>query len=604
SIACGRSDPPKYEIHRLHPIALFLLYNVLLVCTSTYVVTYSSCPMLKPTPPSHLPLQSDDGALSLSVATGWIALIWYAILLAVTGLGYFQIWKYFLTKPPPSRLSHAPDAPHVTVIRPVKGLEPHLYDCLAATFQQNYPRDKLSICLCVSTRTDPAYPTLRKLIADFPNVDARITVEDEDPLLQPNGTNTYSLGPNPKIRNMSRAYREAKGDIVWIIDCNVWVGKGVCARMVDRLCGSGAGSKKYKFVHHLPVVVDVTGESNLRAERQALLDADPHTTAADAAAAAAMPSVRPEDGPAAMLAEGGGRLEELFLSSAHAKMYTAINTVLVAPCIVGKSNMFRRSHLDYLTATSAAGPEHRHPGIDFFSDNICEDHLIGDLLWKKQIREEKELGERWGKHAMVFGDLAIQPVANMSVPAYIARRVRWLRVRKFTVLLATLVEPGTESFLCTIYGAWGITTALAPYLVRHGVQSATCLQTWGAFFAMFAVGMIAWVLVDWTLYIKLHSARCIELDKDTPGFARPQRHRSAQITRRPFLQWFAAWLGRELLALPIWTMAVYGGVTVVWRDRRFKVGFDAKVREIDHAPTVSVEGSSSSRAVAGKVRSD
>jgi hypothetical protein len=34
-----------------------------------------------------------------------------------------------------------------------------------------------------------------------------------------------------------------------------------------------------------------------------------------------------------------------------------------------------------------------------------------------------------------------------------------------------------------------------------------------------------------------------------------------------------------LLALPIWIMAVYGGVTVVWRDRRFKVGFDAKVRD-------------------------
>ncbi|KAJ5794672.1 hypothetical protein N7457_001271 [Penicillium paradoxum] len=284
-------------------------------------------------------------------------------------------------------------------------------------------------------------------------------------------------------------------------------------------------------------------------------------------------------------------------------MYTAINTVLVAPCIVGKSNMFRRSHLDYLTSSSAPGPQARNPGIDFFSDNICEDHLIGDLLWRKQVREEKELHERWGKHAMVFGDLAIQPVANMSVPAYIARRVRWLRVRKFTVLLATLVEPGTESFLCTIYGAWGITTALAPYLERKGVQFAANLQSWGAFFILFAAGIILWILVDWTLYIKLHSAKCIELDEDTPAFARSQRFRASQTTRRPFLQWFAAWLGRELLALPIWTLAVYGGVTVVWRERRFKVGFDARVREIDPPTPMPVESSSTS-TVAGKVRSD
>ncbi|CDM35888.1 CAZyme family GT21 [Penicillium roqueforti] len=561
--------------------------------------------MLKPIF-SFLARRSDDGALYASVAIGWIALIWYAFILAVCSLGYFQIWKYFLSQPYRSRLTNASasDVPHVTAIRPVKGLEPHLYDCLAATFRQSYPRDKLSIRLCVATRADPAYPTLRKLINDFPHVDAQIFVEDEDPLLQQDGINTYTLGPNPKIRNMSRAYREAKGDIVWIIDCNVWVGKGVCARMVDRLCGTGpSSSKKYKFVHHLPVAVDVTGDSNLREERQALLDANPEATDADTAAAA-MPSVRPEDGPSAMIATGGGRLEELFLSSAHAKMYTAINTVLVAPCIVGKSNMFRRSHLDYLTSHSVSGSQARHPGIDFFSDNICEDHLIGDLLWKKQVREEKELRERWGKHAMVFGDMAIQPVANMSVPAYIARRVRWLRVRKFTVLLATLVEPGTESFLCTLYGAWGITTALAPYLERNGVQFAARLGTWRAFFVLFALGIVFWILVDWTLYIMLHSAKCIELDEDTPDFARPQRSRSSHITRRPFMQWLAAWLGRELLALPIWIMAVYGGVTVVWRDRRFKVGFDAKVREIDPATPLPMGVSSCTGSVTGKVRSD
>lgn len=516
-----------------------------------------------------------------------------------------------MRRPRPSRLASDPNAPHVTAIRPVKGLEPHLYDCLAATFRQQYPRDKLTVCLCVESRNDPAFPTLCKLVADFPDVDAQVYIEEEDPLLQGSGPGSYALGPNPKIRNMSRAYREAKGDIIWIIDCNVWVGKGVCARMVDGLCGTGdTSSKKYKFVHHLPLAVDVTGESNVLEQRQALLDARPDATEAEIA----LSSSRPEDGLANTLATGGGRLEELFLSSAHAKMYTAINTVLIAPCIVGKSNMFRRSHLDYLTTPSHGQPGSRFPGIDYFSENICEDHLIGDLLWRRMVREEKELGERWGKHAMVFGDLAIQPVANMSVRGYIARRVRWLRVRKFTVLLATLVEPGTESFVCSIYGAWGVTTALIPYLERKGVDFAFSLSTWTAFFAFFALSMAFWILVDWTLYVKLHSAKAIELDDDIPCFARPVRSRS-QTTRRTFLQWFAAWLGREILALPIWIIAVYGGVTVVWRDRRFKVGFDAKVREIDAGPE---EGSYSTSSVvdwfpispqdpdgkAGKVRCD
>lgn len=476
----------------------------------------------------------------------------------------------------------------------MKGLEPYLYDCLAATFRQDYPRDKLTICLCVSTRDDPAYPTLRKLINDFPDVDARLYVEDDDPMLQGGNPGAYKLGPNPKIRNMSRAYREAKGDIIWIIDCNVWVSRGVCARMVDKLCGTGTSSgKKHKFVHHLPVAVDVTGERNLSAERQALLDDNPDATI-PREANYALTSSRPEDGVKSMLAHGGGRLEELFLSSAHAKMYTAINTVLIAPCIVGKSNMFRRSHLDSLTASKPNEPNPRLAGIDFFSDNICEDHLIGDLLWRKKVPEEKASRERWGKHAMVFGDLAIQPVANMSVRGYIARRVRWLRVRKFTVLLATLVEPGTESFVCSIYGAWGVTTALAPYLEQKGLEFAPVLGTWTSFFAFFVLSIVFWIFVDWTLYIKLHSARAIELDEDTPIFARPNRRLASDATRRPFQQWFMAWLGRELLALPIWFSAVYGGVTVIWRDRRFKVGFDAKVREIGSENT---EGSYSTGSV-------
>jgi ceramide glucosyltransferase len=427
--------------------------------------------------------------------------------------------------------------------------------------------------ICVSTRKDPSFPTLEKVVADFPEVDVRIFVEEEDPLLQANDDHSYSLGPNPKIRNMSRAYREAKGDIIWIVDCNVWVSKGVCGRMVDRLCGVGKGNgKRYKFVHHLPVVVNVDDRETLGEEGQSLVDAS------------RMPNVGTKDDSLAFLQDSGGRLEELFLSSSHAKMYTAINTVLIAPCIVGKSNMFRRSHLNYLTAPSPDDPHPRHPGIDYFSDNICEDHLIGDLLWKKQVREEKELGERLGKHAMVFGDFAIQPVANMSVKAYIARRVRWLRVRKFTVLLATLVEPGTESLVCSLYGAFGITTALAELLHNRGSTWGPYLRSWHAFFLLWSLSVVIWAAVDWTLYLKLHSAATVEVDEHTAPFARPIP--KDRMARRPFLHWLAAWIGREVLALPIWTWAVYGGTTVVWRDRSFKVSFDAKAREVNASEPV------------------
>jgi ceramide glucosyltransferase len=460
------------------------------------------------------------------------------------------------------------DAPHVTVIRPVKGVEPCLYECLASVLRQDYPRHKLTVSMCVSTRKDPAFPTLEKILRDFSHCDVRILVEKEDPLLQEDST--YPLGPNPKIRNMSRAYREAKGDIIWIIDCNVWVGKGACGRMVDKLCGYGSkNGKQYKFVHHLPVAVDVDADESLADEARPLLANNDN---GDYAAKHRAPSV---------LKDRGGRLEELFLASSHAKMYTAINTVLIAPCIVGKSNMFRQSHLNYLTVPKPGDTRPRNPGIDYVSDHLCEDHIIGDWLWKNKVREEKEQGVRLGKHALVLGDLAFQPVAGMSVKAYIDRRLRWLRVRKYTVLAATLVEPGTESIVCSLLGAHGITTIIARFLQDRNMALGSQLGTWCAFFLIWASSIIIWCLVDWTLYLILHSSATVETDENTVSFARPEQpNRRKGQPRRPFTHWLAAWIGRESLAFPIWFWAVYGGSTIVWRNSAFRVSiWDATARE-------------------------
>ena len=195
--------------------------------------------------------------------------------------------------------------------------------------------------------------------------------------------------------------------------------------------------------------------------------------------------------------------------------------------------------------------------------------MIGDLFWRKKVPEENA-GEKWGKHSLVFGDLAIQPMAGMSVREYIARRVRWLRVRKWTVIAATLIEPGVESFLCSAYGAFGFTT-LSWFHKKLGIP-----QTWPAFFLLWLLGVIMWITMDRLVSTKLHSFASVELDVDSPSFARPPKAAS----RRQLKEWFMAWLGRETLALPIWIVAVLGGKTVVWKNKKFWVGMDLEVHEI------------------------
>lgn len=479
------------------------------------------------------------------------------------------------------------EIPHITIIRPAKGLEPKLYECLAATFRQTYPVDKLSIRFCVANRHDPAYPTLERLVEDFPAFDAQIFIADEDPNFE--SGSSAELGPNPKIRNMSRAYREAKGDIIWIIDCNVWIGHGVAGRMVDRLFGLGEDGmgKKYKFVHQIPLVVDIT-EQDGHSENLALLGAV-GSSGSDRVASTSTTATRTISTQdmkrmgllSRIFCLGGGRLEEMFLASSHAKFYTAINTVLVAPCIVGKSNMFRKSHLDYITAQGKNSPA---TGIDYFSYNICEDHLIGDLLWKSTVPEEiGPNAEILGKHMMLFGDPAIQPMAGMSVSEYTARRVRWLRVRKFTVTLATFVEPGTECFLCSLYGAFAVTT-LPFFQNRLGIP-----PTWSVFAAFWLLSVSIWALMDWTLYQILHNMASVEVDENTPAFAKGR----LSGPQRTFLEWLPAWVGREALALPIWTWAVYGGVTVQWRGQKFRVGMDMKVHALDSNPPVTTQRTTS-----------
>ncbi|MCJ1440982.1 MAG: hypothetical protein MMC23_001468 [Stictis urceolatum] len=532
---------------------------------------------------------------------GEVALTWYIAVVLVITIGTAQLFRYFLSPAPHPTSPTLPLAsvPHVTVIRPVKGLEPSLYACLASTFQQTYPRSKLSIRFCIPSRSDSAFPTLSRLISDHPSFDAQILIEEEDPRL--NGTNgsPESLGPNPKIRNMSASYNSARGDTVWIIDCNVWVSRSACGLMVDSLCGFAPGSRgrKYKFVHQLPLAVDISG-----LHPSSVSPSDTHSTNPTPTLSAPAPS-KP------LMDHAGGLLDELFLSTSHAKFYTAISSVAVAPCTVGKSNMFRRSHLAALTQPDSADP-HARPGIDFFSHNICEDHLIGDLLWKAPLpasvqalaelegqpestsddggdddnpsldtpgsKSKSKSKRSWGNHFLLPCPPCIQPLESTSLRSYAARRARWLRVRKFTVPAATLVEPATESFLATALGAYGLTSVPWVY-TRLGIE-----PTWTSFGVLWVLGVGLWGALDWVVWRVLGGWRSERLGtvegagkgrEEVPFFV-------GSAVKRGFGEWLGAWLGREGLAFPVWAWAVFGGTEVSWRGRKFRVGLNMKVHAV------------------------
>ena len=151
-----------------------------------------------------------------------------------------------------------------------------------------------------------------------------------------------------------------------------------------------------------------------------------------------------------------------------------------------------------------------------------------------------------------------------------ARRLRWQRVRKFEKLTAFIVEPGIESLIWSAHGAFAMTTL--PFLYNTlGVP-----PTWGGFALVWSMGILMMLVNDWFVYAKLHSGVSQHFDSNTPAFALPP----LTAHRRPFGEWLAAWIFRELLALPIWCLAGCGS-TVSWRSKKFQVGLDMTVHEIE-----------------------
>ena len=62
----------------------------------------------------------------------------------------------------------------VSILRPLKGLDPRLEECLESAFLQNYPQ--FEILLSVADEQDPAVQVAKALIAKYPSVTAKLIV--------------------------------------------------------------------------------------------------------------------------------------------------------------------------------------------------------------------------------------------------------------------------------------------------------------------------------------------------------------------------------------------------------------------------------------------
>jgi ceramide glucosyltransferase len=113
------------------------------------------------------------------------------------------------------------ELPPVSILKPLKGVEPGMEANLHSFFHLDYPNYEL--LFSIADVSDPARPLVTKLIARHPEVPARLIIGDVD------------LGPNPKINNLFHSYREATHDLLLISDSTVRVSPQYLRKVVNHL---------------------------------------------------------------------------------------------------------------------------------------------------------------------------------------------------------------------------------------------------------------------------------------------------------------------------------------------------------------------------------
>ncbi|KAH9813912.1 family 21 glycosyltransferase [Melampsora americana] len=412
----------------------------------------------------------------------------------MTFTGAWVTFRRFRLKPSIQPIYSDPNSlPSVSILRPLCGIDPNLEQNLESAFLQEWPSDRLEILLCVANDKDLAIPIAERVIGKYPLVNARLLIGEE------------KVGVNPKINNLMRAYRTATSDLLWILDSNILVQPTTLSRSVNQLSPAHSNqTHRIGLVHHVPLAI--------------------------------LPSTKPHE------LHLGSLLEYCFLNGNHARQYIAINSVAVESCIVGKSNLFLRSDLERSTRlrncrvqkgshlnSHQAEPikEDHFIALETFSQFLGEDNMIGKTLW-----EELDL-----RHS-IGDDLAGNMVGELSLSAYVRRRVRWIRVRKYMCLAATLVEPFTESILL------GIITSSSIKRIIH-----TPIITSSQF-----------IIIHLMIYFVLDSLVCISL----------HTQKAIHEKQIKFSLFFIGWFIREFLAFPIWFYAFLGGNSVVWRNEHSK----------------------------------
>lgn len=142
-------------------------------------------------------------------------------------LSLYSVIDYFLSVRRLPALNPA-WAPPVSILKPVRGVDPQAYANFASYCRLDYP--EYEILFAVKDPHDPVVPIIEKLQRDFPGRRIRLV------------TSVARLGQNNKISNLHRLVQEAEHELLVMTDSDVTVDKEYLRNVVGPFQDTAVGA--------------------------------------------------------------------------------------------------------------------------------------------------------------------------------------------------------------------------------------------------------------------------------------------------------------------------------------------------------------------------
>jgi ceramide glucosyltransferase len=153
-----------------------------------------------------------------------------AALLLVLGLVSTVYWAHAwgcLRRFERRRAPIAAALPPVTVLKPLRGTHPDLYESLQSFCEQDYP--DVQILFGVRDPADPAIDVVHRLIDEHRARNVKLVVNERD------------VSVNPKVSNLVGLYANAEHEVIVIADADIRVGPDYLRTVVAPLAEPGVG---------------------------------------------------------------------------------------------------------------------------------------------------------------------------------------------------------------------------------------------------------------------------------------------------------------------------------------------------------------------------